>query len=82
MVLVQKVEDRPGIGDDHGVRQLLERRAHLGLALGVEIVHRDHLAPLVTPLMTDAALAVVEIRSDDIIADHRHLAGDVVQLLA
>src|SRR5438132_359655 len=62
LTLRQEVEDRSAIGDDHGVRQLLQRGAHLDLALGVEIVHRDHLAPLVAPLMADAALAIVEIR--------------------
>src|SRR5713101_5924138 len=45
--------------------------------LGIEIVHRDHLAPLVAPSVADAALAVVEIRQEDVIADHRDLAGDV-----
>jgi hypothetical protein len=33
-------------------------------------------------LVADAAVAVVEIRQDDIIAHHRHFAGDVVKLFA
>src|ERR1700720_4536851 len=68
----QEVEDRPAIGDDHGGRELLERRAHLGLALRIEIVHRDHLATVVAPLMTDAALSVVEIRQEDVISPAPH----------
>src|SRR5216683_2907309 len=61
LALRQKLEDRPAVGDDHGVRQLLQRRAHLCLAVGIEIVHGDHLATLVAPLVADAALAIVEI---------------------
>jgi hypothetical protein len=41
---------------------LLQRGAHLGLTLGVEIMHRDHLTTLVAPLVADTALAIVEIR--------------------
>src|SRR5438552_585962 len=48
-------------------------RVEQGLALGIEIVHRDHPAALVAPLATDAALAVVEIGQENVIADHCHL---------
>ena len=58
------------------------RRQNLRLARGVKFVQRDHSAVGIAPPVPDATLAVVEVRQQHVIADHRHLASYVAKFRA